>query len=204
MQLVGMAGSPYVRRVAVSMHLLALPFEHRQVSVFGAFEAFRQVNPVVKAPTLVCDEGTVLMDSTLIMQYLEALPGARRSLFPSGVRELLRTLRITSLAMAACDKSVQIVYEKELRPPEKWHEPWLERVTGQLRAACEALEAELLRAPLQATSATIDQGGVTTAVVWRAVQRMVPELVPVASYPALEGFTARAEALAEFLAVPYD
>lgn len=97
---------------------------------------------------------------------------------------------------------MQIVYEKELRPPEKRHEPWLERVAGQLRAACEALEAELLRAPLPATSATIDQGGVTTAVVWSAVQRMVPELVPVASYPALEGFTARAEALAEFLAAP--
>lgn len=36
---------------------------------------------MVKAPTLVCDDGTVLMDSTLILQYAEALAGL--SLLPA-------------------------------------------------------------------------------------------------------------------------
>ena len=67
MQLIGMLDSPYVRRVAVSLQLLGLPFEHRSISVFRTFEQFQQINPVVKAPTLVCDDGTVLMDSTLII-----------------------------------------------------------------------------------------------------------------------------------------
>jgi glutathione S-transferase len=62
MQLVGMLDSPYVRRVAISLRLLGLPFAHRPVSVFSGFEAFRAINPVVKAPTLVCGDGTVLMD----------------------------------------------------------------------------------------------------------------------------------------------
>ena len=72
MQLIGMLDSPYVRRVAVSLQLLELPFEHRSVSVFRGFDEFRRVNPVVKAPTLVCDDGTALMDSGLIIERASA------------------------------------------------------------------------------------------------------------------------------------
>ena len=73
MQLIGMLDSPYVRRVAVSMKLMGIDFEHQSVSVFRQFDRFREINPVVKAPTLVCDDGTVLMDSTLILDYLEGI-----------------------------------------------------------------------------------------------------------------------------------
>ena len=81
MKLIGMLDSPFVRRVAISMRLLGLPFEHAAISVFRGFDAFQQINPVVKAPTLVCDDGSVLMDSTLMLIYAEALAG--RSLMPT-------------------------------------------------------------------------------------------------------------------------
>ena len=61
MQLVGMLDSPFVRRVAISLRLLGLRFEHRSVSVFRTFTQFQRMNPVVKAPTLVCDDDEVLM-----------------------------------------------------------------------------------------------------------------------------------------------
>ena len=88
MQLVGMLDSPYVRRAAISLRLLGVPFEHRSVSVFSTFEQFREINPVVKAPTLVCDDGTVLMDSTLIIDYAQALSG--RSLMPADLAQRVR------------------------------------------------------------------------------------------------------------------
>lgn len=81
MKLIGMLDSPYVRRVAISLHLLDIPFEHEAVSVFRHFDAFKAINPVVKAPTLVLDDGTVLVDSSLILDYLETLAG--RSLLPA-------------------------------------------------------------------------------------------------------------------------
>lgn len=68
MRLIGMFDSPYVRRVAISLQLLDLRFEHQPLSVFRTFDQFQLVNPVVKAPTLICDDGEVLMDSTLIME----------------------------------------------------------------------------------------------------------------------------------------
>ncbi|MEM9163600.1 MAG: glutathione S-transferase N-terminal domain-containing protein, partial [Cyanobacteria bacterium P01_F01_bin.4] len=66
MQLIGMLDSPYVRRVAISLKRLGIPYEHKPLSVFRDFEDFSQINPLVKAPTLVCDDGTMLLDSTLI------------------------------------------------------------------------------------------------------------------------------------------
>jgi len=207
MQLIGMLDSPYVRRVAISLQLLGLPFEHRSVSVFRGFDEFSRINPVVKAPTLVCDDGGVLMDSTLIIDYAEALARDRepssRSLMPRAIAARLRTLQLIGLALAACEKSVQVIYERSLRPPEKQHAPWVTRVRGQLAAALAELEAALARQPLACTSASIDQAGVSCAVTWFFVRALVPELANAADHPALQAHSERAERLPEFSKAPH-
>ena len=203
MRLIGMLDSPYVRRVAVSLQLLGLRFEHEPWSVFRTFKEFSRINPVVKAPTLVCDGGEVLMDSTLILQYAESLPYKRRSLMPTDPAEHLATLRCTGLALAACEKAVSMLYETQLRPTEQCHAPWVARVAGQLQAAFSELEAELQRAPLACTSATLTQAGISTAVAWHFTQRLFPDLADAASFPALQAFSLRAEALPEFSAAPH-
>jgi glutathione S-transferase len=200
MQLIGMLDSPYVRRVAVSLQLLGLPFEHRSISVFRGFDAFAAINPVVKAPTLVCDDGTVLMDSTLILDHAESLAAPARRLMPAAPEARLRALRVLAVALAGCEKAVQIVYERA-RPPERQHAPWQARIRGQLVAACAALEHELQRAPLGLDP--IDQAGVTTAVVWTFMRALVPAELDFARHPALEAHTARAEALPAFAAAPH-
>lgn len=202
MKLIGMLDSPYVRRVAISLQLLGLRFEHQSLSVFRGFDEFRRLNPVVKAPTLICDDGEVLMDSTLMLQYAEAL-ARPRTLMPVGAAALQHELRLIGLALAAAEKGVQIVYERGLRPPEKLHEPWVARVTGQLLAAAEALEAELARRPLPAPAAGMHQAGISIAVVWHFNQQMIPELVPAQRFPRLAAFSAAAEALPEFQAAPH-
>ncbi len=203
MQLIGMLDSPYVRRVAISLQLLGVRFEHRSLSVFRTFAQFQQINPVVKAPSLVCDDGEVLMDSTLILEYAEALAAPRKSLMPADVRELQHALRVIGLSLAACEKNVQIIYERNVRPAEKLHQPWVDRVTGQLLAAYAVLESEVQRAPLAVTSGTITQAGVTAAVTWHFTQMTLPEVVPAGNYPALGAFSLRAESLPEFRSVPH-
>lgn len=123
MQLIGMLDSPFVRRVAIALRLLDLPYEHRPLSVFRNFEAFSLFNPMVKAPTLVLDDGTVLMDSSLILDYLECLAGRERSLLPQRPQARARALSLIGAALVACEKSVQIYYELNLRPEERRHGP---------------------------------------------------------------------------------
>lgn len=205
MQLIGMLDSPYVRRVAISLQLLGLDFEHRPVSVFSTFAQFQAINPVVKAPSLVCDDGTVLMDSTLILDYAEALAARTtgKSLMPADLDARLQALRTIGLALAACEKSVQIVYEHMLRPADKLHPPWLQRITGQLLAAYGALETGLATHPLASSSQRLGQDGVSVGIAWTFTQMMLPGVVPPEHHPALAAFSARAEQLPEFSAAPH-
>ena len=202
MKLIGMLDSPYVRRVAVALQLLGLPFEHQSLSVFRTFDAFRHINPVVKAPTLVCDSGAVLMDSTLILQYAEAL-AQPRTLHPRDAAQLEADLRRTGLALAACEKAVQIFYELQLRPAEKQHAPWLERVRGQLAAAFQALQEGVTGAAAPLDQSALTQGWVSTAIAWKFAQSVVPDSFDAAAYPRLAEFSARAETLPAFAAAPH-
>ncbi|MEM9265492.1 MAG: glutathione S-transferase [Cyanobacteria bacterium P01_F01_bin.13] len=196
MQLIGMLDSPYVRRVAISLKRLGIPFEHRPLSVFRDFEAFSAINPIVKAPTLVTDDGTVLMDSTLILQHIEGL--SEKSLMPDAHQA--EALRLIGLALMACDKTVQIVYERTLRPTEKQHQPWLDRVTRQLQAAYGQLEKSIHKLTL----GPLLQADITTAVAWRFTQLYTADVVTPAVYPQLAAFSAQAEALPEFVSTPIE
>lgn len=202
MKLIGTLDSPYVRRVAISLQLLGIRFEHQSLSVFAGFDEFQAINPVVKAPTLICADGLLLIDSSLILQYAEALTDSGRSLMPGDAAGQRLALRTIGLALAACEKSVQIIYERKLRPTEKQHEPWVERVTGQLLAAYDALESTLRDHPQIPASSTIDQAGITTAVAWEFTQTNLPGVISPAAYPALYAYSKRAETLPEFSAAP--
>jgi glutathione S-transferase len=107
-KLIGMLDSPYVRRVAISLKLMRTTFSHEAVSVFSEFAKFATINPVVKAPTLVTDEGVVLMDSTLILEYVERLVPSELRL-AVGQKEFPRAQRLIGLALAGCEKTVQAV-----------------------------------------------------------------------------------------------
>ncbi|RTL41345.1 MAG: glutathione S-transferase family protein [Burkholderiales bacterium] len=202
MKLIGMLDSPYVRRVAISLRLLGLPFEHAAISVFRGFDAFQRINPVVKAPTLVCDDGTVLMDSTLLLQYAECLAG--RSLLPGDPAALAHELQLIGLALAGCEKTAQIVYERALRPADKQHDPWVQRVTGQLRAAYGDIEGALAVRPLAVTPDRLGQASLTVAVAWTFSQSVVAGQLPAADFPHLTAHAAACEALAVFQAIPCD
>ena len=204
MRLIGMMDSPFVRRVAVSMKLMGVKFDHESVSVFRHFDHFASINPIVKAPSLVADDGTVLMDSTLILDYVERLAPPERRLTSKDLAQHLRGQRIVGLALAACEKTVQIVYEFNVRPSEKQHEPWLDRVKSQLAAAYGLLEAEIGDPGAWLIGDRPMQADVTAAVAWRFTQFTHPQFAKAADFPKLAAFSARAETLPEFESSPLD
>ncbi len=204
MVLIGMLDSPYVRRCAVSMKLMGIPFEHRKLSVFRNFGEFAKVNPVVKAPTLVCDDGTVLMDSTLILDYLEATVAPGKRLLPVDLDARRAALHVIGFALAATDKCVNIVYEKEQRPKDKVHPAWLERVTGQANTAFAQLEPMAAKAKPWLAGERFTAADVMTAIAWRFGQYYDAAEIPAAKYPALVAYSRRAEALPEFVSTPLD
>ena len=199
MQLIGMLDSAYVRRVAITMQLLAVSYEHRSLSVFSTYTDFRALNPQVRAPTLVCDDGFQLLDSTLIIDHVETLAG--RSLMPQEPLARRRALRLIGLALVACEKVAQAVHERRLRPAERPYRPWSRRINEQLVAALEAIEHMLEEQPLEEGN-EITQAGVTVAVAWRFLQMLAPEGVLPLAFPRIAAYSALAEQLPAFIAAP--
>ena len=200
MQLIGMLDSPYVRRVAVALIAANVPFKHRPVSLFRHIPEFSQANPLLKAPTLVTDDGTALMDSSVILDYLAAAYPGVAALNPSQAPLRLRAARMTGLGLTVMEKAVQRYYEHALRPPEKAHAPWIERVMGQLAAGLAALDAEAPRGGWIAGDLGLSDMAVACAFGFAA--NVAGDLVDTRPYANLSAFCARAEALPAFRAAP--
>ncbi|HEY1075478.1 MAG TPA: glutathione S-transferase family protein [Fontimonas sp.] len=105
MILIGMFDSPFVRRVAVSMKLLGLDFEHRNWSVGKDQAEIRRYNPLGRVPTLVLDDGEALAESFAILDFLDQSVGPARALLPASGRERRDALQLMALASGAAERA---------------------------------------------------------------------------------------------------
>ena len=106
MFLIGQYDSPFVRRVAIAMRLYGVTFDHKPWSTFGDAEKIAPYNPLRRVPTLVLDTGEALIDSHIILDYLDELVGEDKAMIAPHGAERRRHLRICALATGLGDKSV--------------------------------------------------------------------------------------------------
>lgn len=199
MILIGMFDSPFVRRVAVSMKVLGMGFEHRNWSVGKDFESIRQYNPLGQVPTLVLDDGEVLVESAAILDHLDDLAGHDRALLPAAGARRRLGLQLMALAMGAAEKGRSLIYERAFRPEDKRHEPWLERCRTQLHGTLIELEHRCQQASPQDwfLGSRLMQPDITLACAFTFLKEGVLGEQS-SAYTALAKRAARAEALAEF------
>jgi glutathione S-transferase len=201
MILVGMFDSPFVRRVAVSMNLLQMPFEHRNWSVGKDFELIRQFNPLGRVPALVQPDGDILIESAAILDFLDEQVGAGRALLPRSGEPRREALRIIAIATGGADKGVSQVYETSFRPPEKRYRPWVERCHTQMHGALAELDRLCqVRGGEWLIGNRITQADVTAACVYTFLSDAFGLNRVEVAYPALSTVAARCEALPEFRA----
>ncbi|WP_448547273.1 glutathione S-transferase [Thalassotalea fusca] len=203
MKLIGKLDSPYVRRVAISLQYLGLTFEHHSLSVFQNYEEFKQHNPVVKAPTVICEDGTVLMDSSVILDYAENLVAPKQRLVPCNAEQRRKTLHIVGLALVANEKSVQVYYEQHLRSEDKQDKRWLSRVTEQAKETFVLLENAIKPLWHSVTEDNIDQAVISTAVAWYFAREVIPEVVDEECFPSLAQLSQKVESYSAFQAASF-
>ena len=85
---------------------------------------------------------------------------------------------------------------------KKRHEPWIQRIRQQLSGAIDLLEAAVGDGETWLHGEALTQGDISVAIAWRFVQHVEVARLPAEEYPGLVRFSARAEALPEFLACP--
>ena len=78
--------SPFTRRVAVSLKIQGVEFEHLDLSTATDGDEVRKYNPMVRVPTVVLDDNTTLIDSDAILDWFDEKAGPKDRLIPeSGV-----------------------------------------------------------------------------------------------------------------------
>ncbi len=200
MLLIGMFDSPFVRRVAVTLKLLGLPFEHANWSVGKDFERIREYNPLGRVPTLVLDDGESLFESAAILDHLDEKVGAERALLPASGPERRQALNLMAMATGAAEKGVMQVYEGVFRPEGKRHQPWLDRLRLQMNASLASLDRYVGErgASQWLVGRRMTQADITTACAFTFLNDTLRVAADAAMFQSLATLAARCEALKEF------
>lgn len=195
MILVGQYDSPYVRRVGVSLRVLGFDYTHDTRSVFGDFDDMRKTNPLGRIPSLILADGTTLIDSGAMLDWLDEKVGPERALIPASGAARRRCLHLIALATGAIDKAGASGYERIIRPSAyRWPE-WVVRCRTQVAGALAALAEVAWPAEVP-----LDQAQITTACMLRYVEMTDPALLQ--PHASLRALSARLETLPAF-AVTY-
>lgn len=196
MILIGQYDSPYVRRVAVTLRVYGLPYEHRPWSVWGDAERIAVHNPLRRVPTLLLPDGTSLIETCAIIDAIDELVPPERGLLPRSGPVRRSGLRIVALSSGLADKAASLMYEPMFRAQPS--DTWMSRCRRQVEDTLAGLEADLAkRTTLYWMGAGLSHADIAFACALRFTREAHPALFEPRQYPTLEAHAARCEALPE-------
>jgi glutathione S-transferase len=165
MKLLYQTHSPYARKVLVMAYELSiaerLEVVHHETSPTLRNETVFAANPLGKVPVLICDDGLVLFDSTVICEYLDGLqPGPR--LIPAYGRDRFLALRLQAIAQGILDAGIAVRWEIDRRPAEVRWKAMADGQSEKLLASYDFMEQQVdLDGPLD-----IGKIALATALSW--------------------------------------
>lgn len=190
MQLVGRFLSPFVRRVAATLNLYGMEFTSLPLATTTDGAAIAGYNPVGRVPSLILDDGEVLVDSNAILDHLDEVMGAA-ALTPQAGAERRLVLRATAIGVGVMEKTVHAYYETARRPEAlRWAEG-AANLQAQARGGFAALE-EMAGGDFLCLG-RLTQADVTAVVALDFAAKVMPALVE-GGYPRLHALSARLNA----------
>ena len=194
--LIGQYDSPFVRRVAITMRLYGMPFEHQPWSVFRDAEKIATYNPLRRVPTLVMPSGETLIESTVIVDALDDQVADEQLLLPRRGAQRRAGLKIVALAFGLADKGVALVYENVFRESGTQSMRWTARCERQVADTLQLLENE--RASIHSPwwfGEKLSHADIAVGIAMRFMAQAAPRLVPSLRLPALRDHQMRCQTL---------
>jgi glutathione S-transferase len=153
MKLAFSQGSPFARKVRIAAIELGLidKIEFMATTVVPAQpnEEYSKITPLRKLPVLILDNGEVLLDSGVIVEYLDNLAGGGK-LIPASGPARWKVLSDHSMLQGMLDSMLLCRYEKAVRPePLRW-QAWADDHWSRAWAGMAHFDkqAEMLSGPL--------------------------------------------------------
>ena len=162
MQLRSSPSSPFGRKVKMATYILGLDDQVTPVltDTLDPNDSICEVNPLGKIPALE-DDGTTYYDSRVIMEYLDAKAGGGKIIPASGPARF-EALTRAALMDGILDAAILVIYERRMRPEDKYVESVVERQRGKIIRGLEAIAA---RNPSYSSGAMPDIGEIGLACV---------------------------------------
>lgn len=140
-ELFGSLASPYVRKVRVAAIELAVMdrIGFTIVDPHAGPDRLGKVNPLHKVPTLIADDGRVLLDSPVIAAWLDHTFGPK--LIPPQAPGRWAVLTVEALADGLLDAGTSVRQER-LRPPAEQSPGWIDKQMAKVFRTLDRLEAD--------------------------------------------------------------
>ena len=144
----------------------------------------------------------MLVESGAVLDALDDWVGPARALLPTSGVARREALRLVSLAIGAGEKAREQLHERMVRPPEKYHEPWVSRCREQMHGALGVIETDCRQQGPGSwlVGDRMTQADVTVACMSTFLDDSLDLFQDPARYPALMAHADRCEALPEFQA----
>jgi glutathione S-transferase len=203
MLLIGQYDSPFVRRVAVTLHTYRMPFERQPYSVFGNVGLVRLHNPLVRVPILVLEEDgrkEMLIDSNAIIDYLDEEAGRNSyALIPPNGPDRRKILQLTMMAHGVSEKVLHLFMERYYHAGKTISKDWESRCISQIETGLEALD-DACNDAHWLMGERISHADVMTGCMISHLKLRVPDLWPATKYKKLRKFASRCELNKAFIA----
>ena len=201
MKLLGTDGSPYVRKVRITLEEKSVAYDYvrERPSVPGS--SVPSYNPLAKIPTLVLDNGKAIYDSPVIVEYVDGI-GTGAKLIPTEFEARIEVKRWEALGDGICDAGVACMGEK--RRTANQSQDYIDRQLGKVKRGIAVAAKELGDKPwCHGGTHTLADIALGTALGYIAFR--FPDYDWQTAYPNLKAFHERMMARPAFAStVPAD
>jgi glutathione S-transferase len=138
-QILYSSASPFAAKARMIATHIGFAYEAVAVKTDEMPANLLAANPLGKIPALVTDAGQGVFDSKVITQYLNRVSGGK--VLPKNAEKRLEAEMLESLADGIADCAVACIYEKRLRPEDKYYQPWVDKQWGKVLRGLDLLES---------------------------------------------------------------
>ncbi|KQV43367.1 MULTISPECIES: glutathione S-transferase [unclassified Rhizobium] len=155
--------SPYSNKVRMAAHYAGITAESVLTDTASNPPELIANNPLGKIPTLITNDGKAIYDSRTIMHFIDR--ETKGKLYPRNAEKRTDVEILEALCDGICDSLLAIVYEKRIHPPEKIHQPWIDKQWEKVVRGLDYLEANLPK-----TAAKLHGGHFALAAMLRYIE----------------------------------
>ena len=133
--------SPYARKARVIALEKKIALTMQPAAVWDDDPQVLAANPLRKVPALILDDGAAVLDSRVICEYLDSLPGSPQ-FFPSDSAARVAVKTREALVEGATDAALALIMAGKVAPDSAPAPAWKEWLMGKAERALDALEKD--------------------------------------------------------------